>query len=54
MMDWMANIKAPKKGMDMDSVVAALKIKEQEIIEVGIHMDNASAHAQEVLNSLKK
>lgn len=54
MMDWMANIKAPKKGMDMDSVVAALKVKEQEIIAVGKHMDDAASHANAVLNSLKK
>lgn len=54
MMDWMANIKAPQKGMDMDSVVTALKLKEQEIILVGKHMDDAAEHANAVLNSLKK
>lgn len=54
MMDWMANIKAPKKGMDMDSVVSALQVKEEEIIAVGEHMDRAATNAQAILNSLKK
>lgn len=54
MMDWMAHITAPQKGDDPEETKTILTAKKAEIIEVGVHMDNAAAHAEALLSSLEK
>ena len=54
MMDWMANITATQKGDDPEKTKISLTTKKAEIIEVGVHMDLAAAHAEALLTSLEK
>lgn len=50
MMDWMAAIRSPKSGDDVDSTLNYHQEQSKAIIEIGNQMDLAATNAQNILS----